>query len=118
MVLEEQQAAGMGSVRAVRLLSSPTSLTTLITGSPYNPLVFIGPKIDYTFFLRINYNQQTGVQTYVMTGVHDGFPAYQLDLNGVTVWDYDPIDHGETPLSLIGSGEWDILGNTVAGVVP
>ena len=108
----------MGSVRAVRFLSSLTSLTTLITGSPYNPLVLIGPNIDYSFFLRINYNKQTGVQTYVMTGVHDGFPAYQLDLNGVTVWSYDPIDHGETPLSLIGTGEWDILGNTVAGVVP
>ncbi|VVT00443.1 hypothetical protein [Erythrobacter sp. EC-HK427] len=41
---------------------------------------------------------------YALKGSHDGFPAYELYIDGTAVYAHDPIEAGETPWSLAGTG--------------
>ncbi|MEM7431660.1 MAG: hypothetical protein AAF351_06935 [Pseudomonadota bacterium] len=106
----------MGSVIAFKI-PAPVSndLGINMRGAPFNPLPPIGPDIDWNMVLTVTYDPQTRRHAYSLVGIHDGFPAYQLRLNGEVVWSHDPIDEGQTPLSLIGTGEFAVLDS---GLVP
>lgn len=65
-----------------------------------NPLVGGSPNIDYNFTIRVN--RSGGV---LITGTHDGFPAYELwrkksGYSAELIWSHDPRDTGETINSL------------------
>ncbi|MDF0725777.1 DUF3238 domain-containing protein [Cytobacillus sp. S13-E01] len=60
-----------------------------------NPLVAGSPDIDYQFTIRVN--RSGGV---LLTGNHDGFPAYELwrkksGSSAELIWSHDPRDTGE-----------------------
>lgn len=50
------------------------------TGSSRNPLTPGGPKIDYSFSIEIIPGQDGGKPTVNVTGSHDGFPAYEINV--------------------------------------
>jgi hypothetical protein len=45
--------------------------------------------------------RKSGGLEYLVLGTHDGFPAYELLINGNLVYTYDPIKAGKSPASLI-----------------
>jgi hypothetical protein len=72
----------------------------VISGSSTNPLATIGgvnyaPSIDYRITV---YSSRSGIVTIKVN--HDGFPAHQLNVNGKTVYTFDPGRAGTTPMNL------------------
>ena len=65
------------------------------------PLITISLAIDYTIMLTID----RFANTYSIVGRHDGFPAYEIYINGTRVYAHDPLVTGEGLLSLGGIGE-------------
>jgi hypothetical protein len=59
-----------------------------------NPLVSGAPAISYTFTITIDKSNPTS-PTYSLVGDHDGFPAYEIYINGKRVHEHDPLATGE-----------------------
>lgn len=59
------------------------------------------PSPDIDAELRLLLNPGRGGLFYKLDGKHDGFPAYELYLNGTRIWEFDPVAQGQTPLSLL-----------------
>jgi hypothetical protein len=57
-------------------------------GGAGNPLVFGAPDIDWDFSLEIDVSGSS--PTWTLTGDHDGFPAYEIYINGKTIYTYSP----------------------------
>jgi hypothetical protein len=78
--------------------SSESVLSFTANLSSANPLVnaAVSPPIDYVFDITINRDSNT----YTIEGDHDGFPAYEIYINGVRVYEHDPLESGDTPISL------------------
>ncbi|KAB8194961.1 hypothetical protein FKV24_005700, partial [Lysobacter maris] len=70
------------------------------------PLVALSPDIDANLAVHVRVNNGR-VQARVVGG-HDEFPAYELYANGERIYAYNPLDHGGTPLGLLGDGNWDV----------
>ena len=66
-----------------------------------NPLVFGSAFINYYIMLTIDRH----ANTYSILGNHDGFPAYEIYINGTRVYEHDPLATGEGLWSLLGVGE-------------
>jgi RHS repeat-associated protein len=64
------------------------------------------PDIDYHFTMLLR-QTSSGVK-YKVTGYHDGFPGFELMLNGALAYSWDPRGHGQTGASQFGNGEWTI----------
>ena len=77
-----------------------------------NPLVTGSPAISYT--INITIDRSTG--TYSMEGSHDGFPAYEIYINGKRVYQHDPLATGDDLNSLFPDEEYTI--NEVAKPLP
>ena len=74
-----------------------------------NPLVSGSPAIDYYIMITID----RYANTYSISGSHDGFPAYEIYINGTRVYEHDPLATGDglgslTPL--IGNYTINIVG--------
>ena len=66
-----------------------------------NPLIQLPfglgpPAINYTLKLTIDRNNNT----YSLEGTHDGFPAYEVYINGNRIYEHDPLETGEGLFSL------------------
>ncbi|MCF7220879.1 N-acetylmuramoyl-L-alanine amidase [Marilutibacter chinensis] len=70
------------------------------------PLVALSPDIDANLAVHVRVNGDR-VEARVVGG-HDEFPAYELYANGQRIYAYNPLDHGGTPLGLLGDGNWDV----------
>ncbi len=81
---------------ALALTSKSTVFSMHVDGS--NPLIKVAPAInaDLNLFLK----RQGSVLSCLVRGDHDGFPAYELYVNGVQIYCYDPIARGSHPKSL------------------
>ena len=71
--------------------TGPNSLEIRFRGTLHNPLV--GPSevlgaIDWDFAMTLDASADP-VQ-WTLNGAHDGFPAYEIYVNGETVYQYDP----------------------------
>ena len=88
------------------LTSKSTVYSMHVDGS--NPLIKVAPAInaDLNLFLK----RVGSVLSCLVIGDHDGFPAYELYVDGVRIYCYDPIAAGKSPASLFGQG--DIKVNT------
>lgn len=64
----------------------------------------LAPNISATLRLELKRGSD-GVLMARLTGRHDGFPAYELYVNGQPLHQYDPVTAGETPNALWGEGE-------------
>ncbi|WP_221774377.1 DUF3238 domain-containing protein, partial [Puniceicoccus vermicola] len=69
-----------------------------------NPLVSGAPSINYTLKVTIDRNNNT----YTLEGTHDGFPAYEVYINGSRVYEHDPLETGEGIGSLFPPEEHDV----------
>lgn len=65
----------------------------------HNELQLFAPHLDYeiTFVLV---GDDDGDVSYTIFGKHDGFPAYEIYLNGQLVYSHDPIATGNAPVAL------------------
>lgn len=68
-----------------------------------NPLVSFGPSpaIHYDFTIIIDRDKNQ----YRIQGSHDGFPAYEIYINGMRVYESDPLAKGRTPMALFGKAD-------------
>ncbi|NEQ37937.1 MAG: S8 family serine peptidase [Okeania sp. SIO3I5] len=67
--------------------------------NPVAAAPLVTPSIDANIIVNI-YRSNTGLLYYTLQGNHDGFPAYELYLNGKPAYQYDPAKHGKTPKAL------------------
>lgn len=56
--------------------------------------------------LKVTIDKASG--TYSIEGIHDGFPAYEIYINGKRVYQHDPLATGEGLWSLFGDGEYEV----------
>jgi hypothetical protein len=63
-------------------------VAVLLRGGPGNPLV--RPSCDIDWNLNLQLREEGGATNYVLSGVHDGFPAYELYVNGHEIYRFDP----------------------------
>ena len=66
--------------------------------------LLVAPHIDYDWKLRIKKNLNNKLEI-IGAGNHDGFPAYELYVQEILIYGYDPRKTGETPWSLVGSAD-------------
>jgi hypothetical protein len=90
-------------VRAERVDANTIKVGLVLEAA--NPLV-TSPAIssDINVFIR----KQNGVAQYRVEGSHDGFPAYELYINGTRVYEFDPKARNQTPISLAPPKEWPV----------
>lgn len=77
----------------------------ILNGS--NPLLKLAPAINADLTVLLRRNGQDDVMVSV-EGRHDGFPAYELYVDGKPVYLHDPVEKGQHPLSLAGPQEWHV----------
>jgi Protein of unknown function (DUF3238) len=68
------------------------------------------PAIDYDFEFTFD-----AYGACRLSGKHDGFPAYEVFVDGKLMYSHDPRDTGERPESLFPPMEHDIDRETVEG---
>ena len=83
------------SVTSVRPVAGGSVLVRL-KGGPGNPLA--RPNCDIDWDLQLQITDDGTTTTYQLTGAHDGFPAYELYVNGQAIYQYSPGSHGLTAL--------------------
>ena len=90
---------------SVERVNNTTVRVALVLDAP-NPLVTGSPGIGagINIFLR----KQNGANQYRVEGIHDGFPAYELYINGTPVYQFDPKARAQNPLSLGPPREWNV----------
>ncbi len=71
-------------------------------GSSRNPLTPGGPKIDYSFSIEIVPGKDGGAPKVKVSGSHDGFPAYEINVTGKDGISYRV--YHDTPNS-----KWEVL---------
>ena len=71
--------------------------TVAISYSGANPLSPVAPAIDGSFTVSFNADGSLTIRA-----MHDGFPAHTMYVNGVLVYNYDPVATGSGPGALAG----------------
>ena len=82
------------SVHIQRQDKSIAGLTLHIDGG--NPLQFGAPNINVDLVLSLD----SATDQYRLAGAHDGFPAYELYVNGNQIYGTNPLFTGDDPFSL------------------
>jgi len=92
-LLHDEATAGNGDMSVVSLAPvSDGTVRVRLRGGPGNPLVRPHCDIDWNLVLEIHDDGET--TTYSLTGSHDGFPAYEMYVNGTAIYTYDPAAAG------------------------
>ncbi|HEX7762773.1 MAG TPA: DUF3238 domain-containing protein [Cellvibrio sp.] len=91
---------------AFALASKSTVFSLHVDGR--NPLIALAPAINAD--LNLYLKRVGSALSCLVSGDHDGFPAYELYINGVRVYCYDPIARGAGPAALFPPS--DIMVNT------
>lgn len=77
----------------------------ILNGS--NPLMKAAPAINADLTVLLRRSGQDDVMVSV-EGRHDGFPAYELYIDGHPVYWHDPVERRQHPLSLAHPAEWAV----------
>ena len=98
-----QEAIGQASTSNMHIdvqrLDSQTVQIEL-SGSASNPLSLLGSafgKIDWDLIIELETDELTGATSWDILGAHDGFPAYEIYINGTRIHKHDP---GPAPYSI------------------
>jgi hypothetical protein len=75
------------------------------------PLATLAPDIDATLYLHLKVEQNRIKAS--LRGSHDGFPAYELYVNGQRVYAYDPVAAGDDPIALMAPEDVDVDTNWI-----
>ena len=81
-----------------------------LNASASNPLVTGAPAID----LEAQFHLNLVTRTCIFEMDHDGFPGYEAYISAdgepaITIYTYDPRDHGETIIDLFPPMDWTTL---------
>ena len=78
-------------------------LSILFQGAAANPAARypIVPDIDWGIRVMLEFDYAKEQAYYQVLALHDGFPAYELYLNKKRIYEYDPEQAGNSPLTLI-----------------
>ena len=113
--IQATKRAPISSIKIQPVGLSPSQDKVRIVFSGKNPLVALAPAIDGTVDVFVSYEvvdgRRTRVAGYSISGSHDGFPAWEMYINGTRVHEYDPIPNGCTPLSLAGGCSQQMSGS-------
>ena len=60
----------------------------------------VAPAIDWEIYVKLKIDILTKKPEMRISATHDGFPAYELYLNGKLIYSYDPVLAGASPLNL------------------
>ena len=77
-------------------------VTVLCYVAIHNQLQPGAPDLDYRISVRLE-GKNDGTVEYEIHGLHDGFPAYEMYLNGRQIYTYNPLDTGKGPTALFPS---------------
>lgn len=112
----EGQASTMG-MYMIPVRTGPTSVSVLFHGSAANPLVPLGaPAIDWS--LTLDLSVSGGATHYQVRGREDGFPAFEMYVDGHPVYTRDsPPPHRAADLFALYDGLHDVTVDT-AGTLP
>ncbi|MFN6535511.1 MAG: hypothetical protein RM021_003960 [Nostoc sp. EkiNYC01] len=98
-------------ISVVPIDTSTTKVTFFLKGNnPANTLP-INPDIDAVINVFVRKVPGSSTIQYKIQGGHDGFPAYEIYINGANVYKYDPVAARKSPFDLFG-GPDDININT------
>ena len=87
-LLHETGLASTGNMHIEVSRTGPHEVRVHLFGGAGNPLVFGSCSIDWDLTLTINTAGAT--PQYTLTGRHDGFPAYEVYVNGTPIYLFDP----------------------------
>ena len=77
-------------------------LSREVRESLYGQIISIAPRIDAD--IKVSIRQEAGKEAqYAVSGKHDGFPAYELYIDGMLAYSHDPVLAGKTPWDLLGA---------------
>lgn len=87
-------------------LATPLGIFEQPPVSPDSPLsgllgISLAPPINADMVVSFDVNGNGDIE-YAVSGSHDGFPAYELYINQVLVYFWDPLAQGTGPLALLG----------------
>ena len=86
--LHEQRTASNRNMKVdVRRLSAQ-AVEVKLSGEVGNPLVNLAPTTDWAFTLTIDASASPA--RWTLSGDHDGFPAYEIYINNMPIYTYDP----------------------------
>lgn len=87
-LLHDTGTASTGDMEIEVTRLGPDRVQVHLFGGAGNPLVFGAPDIDWDFTIEIDTSQDP--PQWTLTGSHDGFPAYEIYINGQTIYTYSP----------------------------
>jgi Protein of unknown function (DUF3238) len=86
-LLHEQGQASTAGMHVSAVRTGPTTVAVQFTGAAANPLVIGTPAIDWSLLLTL---ERTGGSTqWTLTGEEDGFPAFEMYVDGHPVYQRD-----------------------------
>jgi len=90
------------NIRVTRLDSETVEVQFYLEGSnPLEPVSLVVGSISAD--IRVIVRQRPGEEAfYRIKGEHDGFPAYELYVNGVQGYSYDPVRRLRNPFDVLG----------------
>jgi hypothetical protein len=100
-----QASIGDMSISSTRLSDGKVKIECI--GSAADPLISNAPSLDWDFTIIIDRSNPSN-PTYSLTGTHDGFPDYEVYINNTLIFGFDAVANGQTSLSLVGGGDWDV----------
>lgn len=83
-------------VKLAQMPEATHAVQFIVAGA--NPLLTVAPTIDAV--ITVGLRKAGGGIEYAVEGDHDGFPNYTLTINGRTVYAWDCVTKGESPLAL------------------
>jgi len=87
-LLHDEGTASTSDMHIDVMRIDPDRVQVHLHGGAGNPLVFGAPDIDWDFTIEIDVSGSS--PTWTLTGSHDGFPAYEIYINGQTIYTYSP----------------------------
>jgi hypothetical protein len=103
----DQGQAGIENMSISPIRLSDGKVKIVCIGSASDPLISNAPSLDYNFAITIDRTNSSS-PVYSLTGIHDGFPDYEIYINNTQVFGFDAVARGQTSLSLFGNGDWDV----------
>ena len=91
-------ALGGTSSRACGSVMSAKSTVLSLHADGSNPLISVAPAINADLNLYLEH--MGNALRCLACGDHDGFPAYELYVNGMLIYCHDPIAGGKSPFAL------------------
>jgi hypothetical protein len=102
--------AGASTTEAAFSVARPSTVVNINLDGAL-PLVTGAPAIDATLYVHLI--SDGGRLKGLVRGSHDGFPAYEIYMNQVLVYKFDPVAAGTSPINLMPPEDITVQGTEV-----